>query len=85
MQIITHRTQLTDLFLMSMKSLPNGTGRIVEIARGMHELMEEGLVEIQGDLLYEWQYQKRWVKTELKKNGLIDFEKRGNKSFWSFV
>ena len=80
---ISHKKDLKFYFMAGLSELPNNTGRIVEIAEKIHDYIESGLITITGELKFEWQYQMRWAKTNLKENGLIEkSHKVGSKQYW---
>ena len=69
--IISHKKELMPYFIQALKELPNNSGRIVHILERIDNYIQSGLIEIEGELIYEWHYQTRWVKTKLKKDGII--------------
>ena len=81
---ISHKRELTPYFIQALEELPNNSGRIVHVLEKIHNYIQSGLIEIEGELKFEWQYQSRWVKTELKKDGIIQKHyKQGSQQFWT--
>ena len=82
--IISHKKELMPYFIQALKELPNYSGRIVHILERIDNYIQSGLIEIEGELKYEWHYQSRWVKTKLKKDGIIQKHyKKGSMQFWT--
>ena len=82
---ISHKKELMPYFIQALEELPNNSGRIVHILERIHNYIESGLIEMKGELKYEWQYQARWCKTKLKNTGIIQKHyKVGSKQFWTF-
>ncbi len=80
--IISHKKELMPYFIQALKELPNNSGRIVHVLEKIHNYIQSGLIEIEGELKYEWHYQTRWVKTKLKKDGIIQKHyKKGSMQF----
>ena len=42
----------------------------------------ENDIRMSDEMLYKWQYQLRWAFTNLKKDGVCDFNKQGQNSLW---
>ena len=81
---ISKPSDLIPYFLRGLTELPNNTGRIVEIAEKIDGYIESGLITIIGELKFEWQYKMRWVKSNLKKGGVIRKDyKVGSKQYWT--
>ena len=81
---ISHKKELKPFIIRALKELPNNSGRVVHILEKIHNYIESGLITITGELQFEWQYQARWAKTELKKNGIIHKHyKVGSQQYWT--
>ena len=82
---ISHKRELTPYFIQALEELPNNSGRIVHILERIDNYIESGLIEIKGELKFEWQIQAKWVKTKLKNTGIIQKHyKVGSMQFWTF-
>ena len=84
--IITSREQdeFTAAFLIALKEL-NNSARITQIASKLDEYIGLNLIHFNGELGDEWQYQMRWVKTELKKQGVINYKGVGRCCYWGVI
>ena len=81
---ISKPSDLIPYFLRGLTELPDNTRRIVEIAEKIDGYIESGLITIIGELKFEWQYKMRWVKSNLKKGGVIRKDyKVGSKQYWT--
>jgi len=84
--IINSKKQIefTEFFILALKEL-NNNARIVQIAQKLDEYISHNLIQFHGELCYEWQYQMRWVKTQLQKQDVIKKERKGQCVYWSII
>lgn len=64
--------------------LIGGKGRILEICKAFWAEYEKEIRESE-DLFYTWQYDIRWVATELRKRKKIKSAKLSKKGIWELL
>ncbi len=73
----------SDLCPMIIEALRASSGRstIIQICKYIWDHYEQKLL-MSGDFFYIWQYEMRWAKQELIKNGKL---KRSRKGIWELT
>jgi len=79
-----HQQEALDWYVIAMKDLGTPV-RTLDIMKKIYQYQEKGIIEFVGDLKYQWQYALRWVKTELKKRGLITKHTKGKLTYWELT
>ena len=79
-----YQVEFENLFLDILKEL-NNDARILQMLKRVTQLKKLKKIKFEGDLEDIYQIEFKWVKTELKKRGIIKPESRGRHTYWSLI
>lgn len=62
----------------------NGEATIIEICIDIWDKYED-ILRDEGELFYTWQYDVRWVASDMRKRGLMEEASSSGKGLWQLV